>query len=422
MLSRIVTLDFLIYRLTELTECINLMIDQASPTTQHAVHPELPQPSETEQIHSELLSNHIRQEMRRAGGRLGFDRFMDLSLYAPGLGYYVAAMRKFGADGDFITAPEISSLFSRCLARQCMQVFAQLGGGDLLEFGAGTGVMAADILAELQGLNCLPERYLILELSPDLRQRQRETLHRLVPELVHLVHWLDAMPAPGFQGVVLANEVLDAMPVQRFRVERDGIKEQFVYYRDGGFRSAWDLPVTPGLEQAVEAMDLAVGYESEMNLRTVSWVEQLGELLNRGAVLLIDYGYPRSEYYHPQRSTGTLMCHYRHRAHADPLVLLGLQDITAHVDFTAIAEAGIHAGFEVAGFSTQAYFLMGCGLDSLMAASDPDDVERHMRLVQEIRRLTLPTEMGERFKVLGLTRGVEQPLMGFAMRDQRERL
>ncbi len=398
------------------------MTDQLSPTIQRSGHPELPQPSETEQIQSELLSNHIRQEMKRAGGRLGFDRFMELSLYAPGLGYYVAGMRKFGAEGDFVTAPEISSMFSRCLARQCVQLFEQIGGGDLLEFGAGTGVMAADILAELQGLDCLPERYLILELSPDLRLRQRQTLDRLVPELMHLVQWLDAMPAPGFNGVVLANEVLDAMPVQRFRVGADGIKEQFVYYRDGRFQTSWDSPVTPGLEQAVLSMDLAEGYESEMNLRAVSWVRQLGELINSGAVLLIDYGYPRSEYFHPQRSAGTLMCHYRHRAHADPLVWPGLQDITAHVDFTAIAEAGLKAGFEVAGFSPQAYFLMGCGLDSMMAASDPDDVERHMQLVQEIRRLTLPTEMGELFKVLGLTRGVDQPLMGFAMRDQRERL
>ncbi len=398
------------------------MTDQLSSTIQRPDHPVLPQPSETEQIQSELLFNHIRQEMKRAGGRLGFDRFMELSLYAPGLGYYVAGMRKFGEDGDFVTAPEISSLFSRCLARQCAQVLARIGGGDLLEFGAGTGVMAADILVELQGLDCLPERYLILELSPDLRLRQRQTLDRLVPELVHLVQWLDAMPAPGFKGVVLANEVLDAMPVQRFRVGADGIKEQFVSCEDGRFQISWDSPVTPGLEQAVLAMDLAAGYESEMNLRAESWVKQLGEAVNSGAVLLVDYGYPRSEYYHPQRSAGTLMCHYRHRAHADPLVWPGLQDITAHVDFTAIAEAGLQAGFEVAGFSTQAYFLMGCGLDSIMAASDPDDVERHMRLVQEIRRLTLPTEMGERFKVLGLTRGIDETLMGFAMRDQRERL
>lgn len=377
-----------------------------------------------ELVHSGSVVNHIRREMELAGGRLPFDRFMELCLYAPGLGYYVAGARKFGEGGDFVTAPEISPLFARCLARQCAQVFEQIKGGDLLEFGAGTGVLAADILAELERLNCLPEQYLIMELSPDLKLWQRETLAGRVPGLLNRVKWLDALPAPGFNGVVLANEVLDAMPVQRFRLESDGVKEQFVHWRDGGFQSSWDVPVGPNLPQALVAMhlELAQGYESEINLRAESWVQGLGEVVESGAVLLLDYGYPRPEYYHPQRNTGTLMCHYRHRVHSDPLVLPGLQDITAHVDFTAMAAAGLASGFAVAGFTTQAYFLMGCGLDGMLAASDPEDVETHMRLVQEIRRLTLPSEMGERFKVLGLSRGIEQPLMGFGMRDQRERL
>lgn len=398
------------------------MTDQGSSTIQQSGHQGLAHTSEVDQVHSELVSNHIRQEMKRAGGGITFDHFMELCLYAPGLGYYVAGARKFGEDGDFVTSPEISSLFGRCLARQCAQILEEIGPGDLFEFGAGTGAMAADILAELELLDCLPQRYLILELSPDLRLRQQQTLQQRVPGLFHLVQWLEELPTSAFKGVVLANEVLDAMPVQRFRMESDGVKEQFVHWENDGFQASWDTPVTPSLERMVKAMGLADGYESEINLRAEPWVKELGKLVDSGVVLLIDYGYPRSEFYHPQRNEGTLMCHYRHRAHSDPLVLPGLQDITAHVDFTAVAEAGLKAGFEVAGFSDQAYFLMGCGLDSMLAASDPDDVGRHMQLVQEIRRLTLPIEMGERFKVLGLSRGLDQALIGFALRDQRERL
>ncbi len=384
----------------------------------------LPQPTDEEQIHSELLCSHIRQDMDLAGGRLSFDRFMELCLYAPGLGYYVAGARKFGEEGDFVTAPEISSLFGRCLARQCAQVFAEIGIGELFEFGAGTGAMAADILVELEKLNSLPERYLILELSPELKSRQRDTLHQRVPELVHKVQWIDRLPAPGFKGVVLANEVLDAMPVQRFRIESGEVLEQFVRWEDERFSPFWDRPATDGLAKSVEGLGLELGdgFESELNLRASLWVQALGDLVAAGAVILIDYGYPKAEYYHPQRSEGTLMCHYRHRAHPDPLLLPGLQDITAHVDFSAVADAGFKTGFEIGGFTTQAFFLLGCGLDSMLAESDPNDVDMHMQLAQQVRRLTLPTEMGERFKVLALTRKLEQPLIGFGMRDQCERL
>jgi SAM-dependent MidA family methyltransferase len=395
------------------------MSEQMSSMSQR---PELPQPDDDSRIHSELLCNHIRQEMQRASGSLSFDRFMELCLYAPGLGYYVAGTRKFGEAGDFVTAPEISPVFSRCLARQCAQVLAAVPRGDLLEFGAGTGAMAADLLAELEQLGSLPERYLILELSPDLRQRQQEMLAQRVPRLQGKVQWLEEMPAPGFSGVILANEVLDAMPVQRFRLESGKIYEQFVRVGGEAFELFWGAPQTPGLEEAVAGLGLEDGYESELNLRARDWVLELGQRMGAGAVLLVDYGYPQAEYYHPQRSAGTLMCYYRHHVHPDPLLLPGLQDITAHVDFTAIAEAGLQAGFEIGGYTTQAFFLMGCGLDDILAASDPDAVESHMRLVQEIRRLTLPTGMGEQFKVLAMTRGIEIPLMGFDMRDQRERL
>ncbi len=400
-------------------------MSEQRPSTNHPSDLlKLPQPGADARIHSELLCNHIRQEMERAGGRLLFDRFMELCLYAPGLGYYVAGSRKFGEGGDFVTAPEVSSIFARCLARQCAQVFEQIAAGDLLEFGAGTGAMAADVLVELELLGALPERYLILELSPDLRLRQQETLEDRAPHLRYKVQWLERMPAPGFNGVILANEVMDAMPVQRFRMESGKVCEQFVRMDGDSFGLFWDDPATPGLAEAVADLGLELddGYESELNMRATHWIHELGGRLDTGAILLIDYGYPRAEYYHPQRSEGTLMCYYRHRTHSDPLLLPGLQDITAHVDFTAMAEAGLKAGLEIGGYSTQALFLMSSGLDEILAASDPNEVEDHMQLAQEIRRLTLPTGMGEQFKVLGLTKGLDQPLIGFGMRDQRERL
>ncbi len=384
----------------------------------------LPEPGEEALAHSRALVEVVRRELEERGGWMPFDRYMELALYAPGLGYYTAGARKFGAAGDFVTAPEISPLFGRCLARQVQQVLRELGGGDLLEFGAGTGRLVVDLLAELERLDCLPERYRIVDLSPDLRQRQRATLAAELPHLLDRVEWLDEFPAPGFRGVVVANELLDAMPVHRFRLDAEGICEQFVAWEEGHLVSGWDVPRSPGLEAAVAGLGLvpAEPYESEINLRAVPWLQGLSEVLTAGAVLLIDYGYPRSEYYHPQRTAGTLMCHYRHRAHADPLLYPGLQDITAHVDFTALAEAGQAAGLAVGGFTTQAHFLLACGLDRMVADSDPNDVQAHMALVQGVKRLTLPAEMGERFKVLALSRGVAAPLLGFGGRDLRDRL
>lgn len=385
---------------------------------------ELPEPGPEARAHSERLVQELVAEMERQGGAIPFDRYMELVLYAPGLGYYTAGARKFGPAGDFVTAPEISPVFGRCLARQARQVLEQIGGGELLEFGAGSGRLAVDLLRELEELQALPERYLIVELSPDLRQRQQETVQEQLPHLADRVEWLDAVPAPGFRGVLVANELLDAMPVHRFRMEAEGLREQFVAWNGERFENSWRPIQSPGLEAAVHklGLPLAEGFESEINLRLGPWMEGVGEFLGAGAVLLIDYGYSRADFYHPQRSAGTLMCHYRHRAHPDPLVYPGLQDITAHVDFTAVAEAGRAAGLEVSGYSTQAFFLIGCGLDQVMSAADPSDSSTYIDLAQGVKRLTLPTEMGERFKVLALTRGVPGPLIGFSMRDQRERL
>ncbi len=385
---------------------------------------ELPQPDAEALAHSQRLLAVIRQEIEQQGGKIPFDRYMELALYAPGLGYYAAGAYKFGAAGDFITAPEISPIFGRCLARQSGQILEEIGGGDLLEVGAGTGRLAVDLLVELEQQGGLPRRYLILEVSPDLRQRQYQTIQQQAPHLLPLVEWLDAPPAAGFSGVVLANELLDAMPVQRFRLEESAVLEQFVEWRGGQLHTSWREPQGSSLEQAVDALgvDLAAGYESELNLRVPAWLQDMGGRLQSGALLLIDYGHSRAEYYHPQRSTGTLMCHYRHRAHHDPLLYPGLQDITAHVDFTSIAEASQRLGLEVTGYTTQANFLIGSGLEQMVSAVDPEDTTQFLDMMQGVKRLTLPTEMGERFKVLALTRGVEQPLIGFEVQDWRERL
>ena len=363
--------------------------------------------------------------MEAAGGRLAFDRFMELALYATGLGYYVAGARKFGAAGDFVTAPEVSPVFGRCLARQCAQVLAELPDGELLEFGAGSGLLAAHILTELRALESLPRRYLILELSPELRARQKQTLAEHAPELLARVSWLEQLPAAGFRGLVIANEVLDAMPVQRFRLTRGRILEQYVDWQADAFRPLWSDP-SAALAGAERVLLARIGerddFESEINLRANAWLASLAERIEAGLLLLIDYGYPHSEYYHPQRDRGTLMCHYRHRAHGDPLLLPGLQDITAHVDFSALAETAQAQGLQVAGWTTQAAFLIGCGLENLLAGADPGDTRAHLQLMQGVKMLTLPSHMGERFKVLGLSRGLDLPLLGFGVLDLRHRL
>ncbi|MCP5415913.1 MAG: SAM-dependent methyltransferase [Chromatiaceae bacterium] len=387
---------------------------------------QLPEPSPESQRYSNLLLELLCERIVEAGGQLPFDRFMELALYAPGLGYYSAGTRKFGEQGDFITAPEISSLFARCLARQCHQVLLELGGGDLLEFGAGSGVLAADLLLELQALGSLPEHYYIIDLSADLRARQRALLQQRLPALLDRIIWLDDFPEQHFRGVVIANELLDAMPVHRFKLVQGCVLEQYVAIKEGRLSSGWG-PASSSLRRGVEKLletcyQLADGYESELNLRAASWLRALSERIAAGLLLLIDYGYNRSEYYHPQRDRGTLMCHYRHRAHPDALRYPGLQDITAHVDFTSLAEAGLDAGLEVCGYTTQAYFLMGCGLQQLLAESDPEDVRQHLQLMQEAKRLTLPTEMGERFKVLAMSRGLAAQPIGFSLRDLRGRL
>jgi SAM-dependent MidA family methyltransferase len=387
---------------------------------------ELPAPSAEQAACSEQLAGLVREAIDAAGGAIPFSQFMELCLYTPGLGYYSGGQRKFGTGGDFVTAPEISPLFGRCLARPCEDVLETLGGGDILEFGAGSGQLAADLLGELQDKDCLPERYLILERSAELRQRQQQTLHRQLPQLGERVSWIDTLPEPGFRGVVLANEVLDAMAVERFRWQGTAAERFCVGSGTGGFewrlQPAADTRLAAAIAQVASGCDLAEGYVSEINLTLQPWLQGVADCVDRALLLLIDYGYPRSEYYHPQRSHGTLMCHYRHRAHPDPLLFPGLQDITAHVDFTAVAEAGVAAGLDVCGYTSQSWFLLDCGLDSLLQAAGPADTAAYLQQAQQAKTLILPGEMGERFKCIGLTRGIDMPVPGFRMQDQRGRL
>jgi SAM-dependent MidA family methyltransferase len=366
----------------------------------------------------------IAEEMADNGGRLSFARFMELALYAPGLGYYSGGSLKLGAEGDFMTAPEWSSLFSRCLARQVAQVLVALGGGDVLEVGGGSGLMAADILESLLADDCLPHRYYILELSADLRDRQQTLLKKRLPHIQDRIIWLERLPEPGFHGVIVANELLDSLPVHVFTITETGAAELYVERRDGQWSWCQGEPSSAVLSERIEdlqqAENLPIGYTSEINLAADAWVASMAEILAAGMLLLIDYGFPRREYYHPERNRGTLMCHYRHRAHGEPFILVGLQDITAHVEFTAIAEAAYAAGMKVAGYTTQAAFLLAQGITEFL--NEADDELTRLQLAQQIKKLTMPHEMGDLFKVLALTRDFDEPLRGLALRDMRDHL
>lgn len=380
----------------------------------------LPEPSPEALAHSRRVAEHIRSEIAAAGGWLSFARYMELALYAPGLGYYMAGARKLGPEGDFVTAPEISELFGHTLARQVREILSA-GGDEVLEIGAGSGALAASVLAELERLDALPSRYLILELSPDLRSRSRDTLAARVPQLMDRVAWLNRLP-PSFRGCVLGNEVLDAMPVHLVCRDGDEILERGVIDTQQGF--AWSARV-PGaaLQPHVDPSLLPVpGYRTEIHLAARGFVRSLAHVLERGVALFIDYGFPRHEYYHPQRTRGTLMCHYRHRAHDDPFFLPGLQDITSHIDFSAIAHAAADEGMAILGYTTQAQFLVNCGITEALSRSSPEDSRAYLPLAQQVQKLTHPAEMGELFKVIAFGRGVPQPLLGFIAGDRRHTL
>lgn len=379
----------------------------------------LPAPPAAAVAHSARLAELIAREIAAGGGWLSFARFMDLALHAPGLGYYSAGAAKFGAAGDFVTAPELGRLFGRTLARQAVPVLRE-DIPDILEFGAGNGRLACDLLAELEALDCLPRRYLIIETSAELRQRQRELLARDVPQFADRVAWLDELPAT-LTALVIGNEVLDAMPVHVIETGADGIDERGVTNKGDEFK--WGKrPAAGALLAATRALGLPCGYITEVNLAARSLMATLGSILERGVVLLIDYGFPAREYYHPQRSTGTLMCHYRQHAHDDPLCLVGLQDLTAHVDFSALAAAATAAGLDLLGYTNQAQFLINCGITDVLAQTPAENAAVYLPQAAQAQKLLSPAEMGELFKVIAFGRNFASPLTGFARGDKRAQL
>lgn len=377
---------------------------------------DLPLPDDAAQAHSAQLAALIRAEIAAEGGSLPFSRFMERSLYAPGLGYYSAGSTKFGEAGDFTTAPELGPLFASCVAQAVAPVLQQLGPeAEFVEIGGGSGAFAEIMLKRLLELDALPARYAILEPSADLRERQRERLgQRLIPPVFDLVEWLDGPPSEAWNGVLFANEVIDALPTPRFTLRDGEVFEEGVGLDGEGRFIRADRPADALLAAAVRHVERYLeqpfpdGYRSELLPQLPYWIQAVMGGLDRGAMLFADYGYTRREYYQPDRDDGTLRAYYRHRVHNDPYLWPGLQDITASIDFTALAEAGTQAGFDLAGYTTQANFLLGNGLqERLNEAEARADETTLLRLRNEAKRLTLPSEMGERFQVMGFSSEVE---------------
>lgn len=380
----------------------------------------LPIPEQTALAHSDKVTQSIRQLIAHEGGLISFAQFMEYALYAPGLGYYSAGSHKLGKGGDFITAPEISPLFAECVAKQCEQILGELKAGDILELGAGSGIFAKDLLLALEKAQCLPEHYFILEVSAELRERQMDFLKASIPHLFSRVAWLNTLPS-ALTGIIFANEVMDAIPVNCFEMTSSGLQERCVSWENDQFE--WQLaPATsPELAEQLDTLQqeftFDIGYQSEVNNTLPGWIFSLGDCLQKGAILLFDYGYGRAEYYHPDRRCGTLMCFYQHHQHDNPFTLPGLQDITAHVDFTSVIESAATAGLTLAGYTTQASFLLACGLLELSNQTSLTEIEYYQQN-QAIKKLTLPSQMGELIKVMGLTKGVDSSLIGFALHDR----
>lgn len=362
----------------------------------------------------QTLQVHLSQ--RQA---IPFAEFMHLALYAPGEGYYSSGLPKLGREGDFITAPELTPLFGQALANQCQQVFMMLQSPVLFEFGAGSGALCVALLEHLEALHSLPETYYILEVSANLRHRQKELIEQKIPHLAQRIVWLVQWPKTPFNGVVLANEVLDAMPVHRFMKTEQGIMESYVALNEQHqlmevFKPCQNQRLLDYINHRLVIPNRP--YLSEVNLFIDDWILNNYRMLNQGVLFLIDYGFPRHEYYHSDRNQGTLMCHYQHHSHSNLFVHPGEQDITAHVDFTHVAEAGQHAGFHVAGYTNQASFLLANDLLPLLDRLDNKD---QIRAKQAIKQLTHPSEMGELFKVIALSKKINSALNGFQLHDKR---
>lgn len=383
---------------------------------------ELPSPDSDSAAHSAKVFNCVVDAINAGGGSISFAEFMHIALYAPGLGYYSAGSQKFGTAGDFITAAEISPLFGYVLAGQSAHVLEQLGGGDVLEPGAGTGALAISMLRKLNELNSLPENYFILEVSPDLAERQAARIKAAAPEFFERVSWLAEMPKK-FAGVVIANEVVDAFPVERFLMRDGNVLQSRVAVV--GEHLIWTYAEAPDrIVHAVRDIErdlgcaFADGYTSEISLAARNWVSELAASITAGFVFLIDYGVTRREYYAAERSDGWLRCHFRHHAHDNPLLLPGIQDITTWVDFTGAAEAAVAADLSVAGYVTQAGFLLNGGLEGELADFDSLSMSEQVELSGRIKLLTLPGEMGEHFKCMGLSRGTLQAPSGLTAFDR----
>ena len=392
---------------------------------------QLPLPSPQARAASDRLAERIAARIAAAGGWIGFDAWMSMALYEPGLGYYTGGARKFGQAGDFVTAPEISPLFGACVATQCAQWFER-APARIVEFGAGSGALAADVLDALQHLGAPADEYLIVEVSGELRERQRETIARRVPSMLARVRWLDAWPQ-RISGVVLGNELLDAMPARVFRLRDGQVFERGVTLAaepQGGSRFDWqDRPADADFEHRVRArlavpiaeagQDWPADYVGEIGEQSEAWVREAAGRLEVGAMLLIDYGFPRREFFHPQRALGTLMCHYRHHAHGDPFLLPGLQDITVHVDFSATADAAAGAGLDLLGFASQARFLFDLGLlDRLARTSGTEGGIDDRKRAQAVHTLVSEAEMGELFKAIAFGRGMPPDALGFVRGDR----
>ena len=392
----------------------------------HDQPPLLPKPDPLSAAHCEQVAVFIRQKTESSGGDISFAEFMQHALYAPGLGYYTAGSTKFGEAGDFVTAPEVSHVFGQVVARQCAEVLGQVHEAAVLEIGAGSGKLAADILSRLDTLDALPAAYRILEVSGDLRERQELYIRRNIPDLAHLVTWIDAPPV-GHRGVILANEVLDALPVERFVRRDSGIMQQRVCATAEGFAFT-EMPAPAPLESAVLELETVLGdtlpdgFCSEVCLAVPDWIAQLEAGLAEGVAFLFDYGVSCREYYATERSDGWLRCHFRHHAHNDPLILPGIQDLTAWVDFTRVAAAAVSAGFEIAGYTAQAQFLMAGGLEAEMRDFASLPLQAQLELSQQIKTLTLPGEMGEHFKCMALRKGSCRVPSAFSLADRTHTL
>jgi len=394
----------------------------------------LPEPGDEAKKQSLLLMQRIRLACERAGGWIKFSEYMNIVLYEPALGYYSGGLQKFGQKGDFITAPEVSSMFGQCLANQMAEVLANFkvdGKSEIsiVEFGAGSGVLAADVLLRLETLEVLPEHYCIIELSAELQQRQKETINKQAKHLLNRVKWLNQLPEDMSHVIVVANEVLDAMPVECFRMGPDTSSSQslVVGFENDELVSKY-LPVGDVTSEKLTEMQqrsefhFSENYKSEYNPAVGGWLAALENKTESLVILLIDYGYNEREYYHQDRIDGTLMCYYQHRAHDNIFWWPGLQDITAFVNFTDVAYSAVSLGMEISGYTTQAAFLLANGLSELHAEQVTDDVRQQIKLSQQIKTLTLPSEMGDRFKVMTITKNYDEPLQGFSMLDLKNRL